>query len=65
MKENKDDPRFCPVMNALCPQGEEKALECRMRFEIEYDPIRNIRDFTILCCAYQRSEEVDQSPPIV
>lgn len=61
----KEDSRFCPVMNMLCPQGEEKARECRVRFDTDYDPIRNIRDFDILCCSYFRTEEVEDSPPIV
>lgn len=61
----KDDPRYCPVMNILCPQGEEKAHECRLRFEEEYDPIRKVRDFGILCCSYQRSEEMDNNIPKV
>ncbi len=61
----KDDPKFCPVMNILCPQGEHKARECRLRFEADYDPVRNLRDFDILCCSYQRSEEIEQSTPKV
>jgi hypothetical protein len=52
---NKEDPRFCPVKNDLCPQGIEKAKECRFRFEIDFDPIRNIRDFDIFCCSYQKT----------
>ncbi len=63
--ELKDDPCYCPVMNMVCPQGIEKALECRVRFEADFDPIRNLRDFEILCCSYQRTEEVDESPPLV
>ena len=50
----KEDPRFCPVKNDLCPQGIEKAKECWLRFEMDYDPIRNIRDFDIICCSYQK-----------
>jgi len=61
----RDDPRFCPVMNMLCPQGEEKASECRLRWERDFDPIRNLRDFGILCCSYFRTREVEDSPPIV
>ena len=61
----KDDPKYCPVMNILCPQGEQKAKECRLRFEEDYDPVRNIRDFDILCCSYQRTKEIDDSPPVV
>ena len=61
----KDDPKFCPVMNMLCPQGKKKALECRLRFETDFDPVRNLRDFDILCCSYQRTEEIDDSAPIV
>lgn len=63
--EQKEDPRFCPVMNMLCPQGENKAMECRERYETDYDPIRNLRDFDILCCSYQRNDQVKDSPPIV
>ncbi len=63
--EVKDDPKFCPVMNTLCPQGENKARECRLRFESDYDPVRNLRDFDILCCSYFRSEEIDKSTPVV
>jgi hypothetical protein len=59
----KEDPKYCPVMNILCPQGEKKARECRLRFEDDYDPVRNLRDFDILCCSYQRSEEIDKSTP--
>ena len=61
----ENDARFCPVMNMLCPQGEEKAHECRVRYETEYDPVRNIRDFDILCCSYHRTKEVEDSSPIV
>jgi hypothetical protein len=61
----KEDPRFCPVMNGLCPQGEEKARECRVRFETDFDPVRNIRDFDILCCSYYRTSEVEDSTPVV
>ncbi|MFZ0390865.1 MAG: hypothetical protein WAN36_10445 [Calditrichia bacterium] len=61
-KEHKD---FCPVMNLLCPQGEEKAMQCRMRFETDYDPVRNFRDFEIICCSHQRTREIDDSSPIV
>jgi len=61
----KDDPKYCPVMNILCPQGEDKARECRLRFEEDYDPIRKVRDFGILCCSYQRSEEMDENIPKV
>jgi hypothetical protein len=61
----KDDPKYCPVMNFLCPQGEKKAKECRLRFDEGYDPVRNIRDFDILCCSYQRSEEIDEDNPVV
>ncbi|GAB4330160.1 MAG: hypothetical protein Kow0037_05680 [Calditrichia bacterium] len=63
--EHQEDPRFCPVMNMLCPQGEDKARECRVRYETDYDPIRNLRDFDILCCSYQRTDQVQDSPPIV
>lgn len=65
LMEIKDNPQFCPVMNMLCPQGEGKAGECRRRFEEDYDPIRNIRDFDILCCSYHRTDQVEDSPPIV
>lgn len=59
----QDNPKFCPVMNILCPQGEKKAAECRLRFEEDYDPVRNIRDFDILCCSYHRSEEISKDTP--
>jgi hypothetical protein len=59
----KEDPKYCPVMNILCPQGENKARECRLRFEEDFDPVRNLRDFDILCCSYQRTEEIDKSIP--
>lgn len=61
----KDDPRYCPAMNNLCPQGENKAGECRKRFEIDFDPIRNFRDFDILCCSYFRTSEIDDTTPLV
>ncbi len=61
----KEDPRFCPVMDMLCPQGKEKAEECRLRYEYTYDPIRNIRDFEILCCSYHRTDEIDENTQIV
>lgn len=61
----KEDPRFCPVMDMLCPQGKDKAQECRTRYETDYDPVRNLRDFDILCCSYHRTDEVQDSPPIV
>ena len=62
---DKDNSKYCPVMNMLCPQGEQKAYECRLRYETDFDPIRNIRDFDILCCSYYRTQEVDESSPVV
>ncbi len=63
--EKNDHPEYCPVMDMLCPQGVEKAMQCRVRFEANFDPIRNIRDFDILCCSYDRAQEVEDTPPIV
>jgi hypothetical protein len=61
----KEDPKYCPVMNMQCPQGEEKAQECRIRYQENFDPIRNIRDFDILCCSYIRTKEVDDTTPVL
>ena len=61
----KEDPKYCPVMNILCPEGEKKAKECRLRYEEDFDPVRNLRDFDILCCSYHRTEEIDKSSPVV
>lgn len=61
----KEDPKYCPVMNMLCPQGEEKAHECRIRYEENFDPIKNIRDYDILCCSYRRTKEVDDTTPVL
>ncbi len=60
-----EDPRFCPVMSMLCPQGEEKAHECRTRYEEDFDPVRNFRDFDIYCCSYERTQQIDEGAPIV
>ncbi len=63
--EIKEDPRYCPVMDMICPQGVKKALECRTRFEAGFDPIRNLRDFEILCCSYRRTDEIQEDPALV
>jgi len=62
---NKDHPHYCPVMDMLCPQAEEKAQECQMRFEADYDPIKNFRDFDIICCSHRRTEQVEENTPLV
>lgn len=51
--ENSGD---CPVMDMVCPQGNTKAQECRARFETDFDPVRNLRDFELFCCATERTE---------
>ncbi len=61
----EEDPKYCPIMDILCPQGEKKASECRLRYQEGYDPIRSIRDFGILCCSYQRYEEMENDTPKV
>ena len=55
--EQPENSGYCPVMDMLCPQGSAKAQECRTRFETEFDPVRNLRDFELFCCAMERTAE--------
>jgi hypothetical protein len=61
----QDHPEFCPVMNMLCPQGEDSARECRVRFEGDFNPLSSFRDFDIICCSYKGTEEIDRNSPLV
>jgi len=65
----KGEPEnYCPVMECECPQGKEAAQECQRRFYGDFNPLLNWNDMAIICCSYQRREELknlDELPPLV
>ncbi|MFQ5824803.1 MAG: hypothetical protein ACE5JB_12155 [bacterium] len=46
---------MCPILDLPCPQGEESASECCLRYQSDFDPMERFRDFSILECATVRA----------
>lgn len=52
---------MCPILNLPCPRGGETSQECQMRFMSDFDPMTNIRDFSVLECATVRAARMNAS----
>jgi hypothetical protein len=51
---------MCPLFDDLpCPQGADAAEQCQIRFENDYDPVRDFKDSLFMECAILRARESD------
>ncbi len=50
---------MCPLFpDVPCPQGDEAAEACTVRFEqANYDPVADFRDYLLMNCAILRAEQ--------
>lgn len=48
---------LCPVTERVCPEGKSDAGVCNERFNNGFDPVENIRDFAMICCAMDHDKQ--------
>ena len=53
---------MCPLFpDVPCPQGKEAADQCQVRFEGDYDPVKDFKDYLFMDCAIMRAHDMDKT----
>jgi len=60
MSEQKDD--YCPFFPDMhCPQGRDKAEQCQVRMQSDFDPVADFKDYQVMECAIFRSKNMQDN----
>ncbi len=52
---------MCPLFPDIpCPKGKEAADQCKVRFEGDYDPVKDFKDYLFMDCAIMQAHEKDE-----
>jgi hypothetical protein len=57
----KKNIAMCPLFDDVpCPQGEDAAEQCRVRFNADYDPVKDFKDYLFMECAILRAHQKEE-----
>ncbi len=48
---------YCPISERICTEARSDALDCNERFDMSFDPVNNLKDFAMICCAMDQDKQ--------